>query len=71
MEAMATIHLHGRITEKGELDRALGTIPLTGSEIVQAGLTGGWAERGITDGEGWVRERRHRRQEERTKRHFR
>lgn len=48
-----------------ELDRALEVVPLTGAEIVQGGLTGGWADRGISDGEEWVRERRQKRQEER------
>lgn len=48
-----------------ELDRALEIIPLTGAEIVEGGFTGGWADRGISDGEDWVRERRQRRREER------
>lgn len=62
---MPTIRLRGRITEEGELDRALETIPLTGAEIVEGGFTGGWADQGISDGEEWVRERRQRRREER------
>jgi hypothetical protein len=48
-----------------ELDRALQVVPLTGAEIVRGGLTGGWAERGISDGEAWVHELRQRRREER------
>jgi hypothetical protein len=48
-----------------ELDRALEVVPLTGAEIVRGGFTGSWADQGISDGEGWVRERRHRRREER------
>jgi len=48
-----------------ELDRALEVDPLTGAEIVRTGLTGGWADQGISDGEDWVRERRQRRRAER------
>ncbi|HYU32580.1 MAG TPA: hypothetical protein VEW48_10495 [Thermoanaerobaculia bacterium] len=48
-----------------ELDRALEVVPLTGAEIVRGGFTGSWADQEISDGEGWVRERRHRRREER------
>lgn len=49
-----------------ELDRALEIVPLTGAEIVRGGLTGGWAERGISDGEDWVQAMRQRRREERS-----
>lgn len=93
---MATIQLHGRITEKGELeidlppglppgearvtietplepawsseelDQALRTEPMTGAEIIAAGLVGGWKEEGITDGAAWVEEQRRRRRERRS-----
>jgi len=48
-----------------ELDRALEVVPLTGAEIVRSGLTGGWADQGIPDGEDWVREQRQLRRDER------
>jgi hypothetical protein len=32
--------------------------PLTGAEIVAAGLTGGWEHMGITDSVEWLREQR-------------
>lgn len=48
-----------------ELDRALKTEPLTGAEIVEAGLVGGWADQGITDSAAWVEELRRKRREAR------
>lgn len=48
-----------------ELDRALQTKPLTGAEIVAAGLVGGWADQGITDSAAWVEEQRRKRREAR------
>lgn len=38
--------------------------PMTGTEIVAAGLTGGWADMGITDGAEWVQEQRRKRWEQ-------
>ena len=48
-----------------ELARALQTDPLPGSEIVKAGLVGGWADQGITDSAAWVEEQRRKRREAR------
>jgi hypothetical protein len=48
-----------------ELNRALQTTPLTGTEIVEAGLLGGWADQGITDSAAWVEEQRRKRRERR------
>jgi len=49
-----------------ELDEALKVSPLTGAEIVEAGLLGGWADEGITDGQAWVEELRRKRREQRS-----
>jgi len=46
-----------------ELDEALKIVPMTGSEIVQAGLLGGWEDEGIVDSEAWVDELRGKRRE--------
>ncbi len=35
--------------------------PMTGAEIVAAGLTGGWEEMGITDSVEWLEEQRRKR----------
>lgn len=35
--------------------------PLTGAEIIAAGLTGGWEDMGITDGAEWVNEQKRKR----------
>jgi hypothetical protein len=32
--------------------------PMTGAEIVAAGLTGGWADLDITDGAAWINEQK-------------
>jgi hypothetical protein len=48
-----------------DLDRALQTTPMTGAEIVKAGLLGGWENAGINDGAGWVEEQRRARRERR------
>lgn len=40
----------------GGLDEALRIIPMTGSQIVEAGLLGGWEDEGITDSTEWVEE---------------
>lgn len=37
--------------------------PMTGAEIVAAGLLGTWADLGIQDGAAWVEEQRQKRQE--------
>lgn len=48
-----------------ELDKALQAQPMTGAEIVEAGLAGGWANRDIPDSVEWVEEQRRRRREQR------
>ncbi len=35
--------------------------PMTGAEIIAAGLTGGWADLGISDGAEWVNEQKRKR----------
>jgi hypothetical protein len=61
-EARITIEIP---TEVGwtqeDLDRALQTTPMTGAEIVKAGLVGGWE--GVPEGEAWVEEQRKKRRE--------
>ncbi len=37
--------------------------PMTGKEIVDAGLLGGWADEGITDGATWIEEQRRKQRE--------
>ena len=39
--------------------------PMTGAEIVEAGLTGGWEDMEITDGAAWIQQQRRQRQERR------
>jgi hypothetical protein len=39
--------------------------PMTGAEIVAAGLTGGWKDLSISDGAAWVEEQRRKRREKR------
>lgn len=46
-----------------ELDELLQIEPLSGAEIVARGLTGGWADLGITDGAEWVNAQKRKRQE--------
>lgn len=45
-----------------ELDK-LKVEPMTGSEIVKAGLLGGWEHLGIQDANEWVDEQRRKRRE--------
>jgi hypothetical protein len=44
----------------------LQTTPMTGAEIVTAGLTGGWSDLGISDGTAWVDDVQHRRKARRS-----
>jgi len=39
--------------------------PMTGREIVEAGLTGGWRDMDIEDGAVWVEKRRQAQREQR------
>jgi hypothetical protein len=48
-----------------ELDELMRPQPMTGAELVAAGLTGGWQELGIEDGAAWVEEVRRKRKERR------
>ena len=48
-----------------EIERLLRTEPATGAEIVADGLTGGWRNLGIEDGQVWVEEQRRKRKERR------
>lgn len=51
-----------------ELDAALRVDPLSGEEIVKAGLLGGWAEEGIADSVEWVAQQRRKRHDRRLQR---
>lgn len=46
-----------------EIEQMMKVEPMTGAEIVAAGLTGGWADMGISDGAEWVNEQKRKRQE--------
>jgi hypothetical protein len=48
-----------------DLHELLRTEPLTGTEIVTSGLTGGWKSSGIADGASWVEGQRRKRREQR------
>lgn len=49
-----------------EIREALTIKPMTGAEIVAAGLVGGWEDKGITDSAEWLEEQRRRRRERRS-----
>lgn len=44
-----------------EIARAMQVEPMTGAEIVAAGLTGGWKDEDIADGATWVQQQRSKR----------
>ncbi len=44
-----------------ELRALLAVEPLTGAEIVEAGLVGGWADEGLPNGQDWVESQRRER----------
>jgi hypothetical protein len=50
---------------QAELDELLTIEPMTGREIVAAGLTGGWRDLNIQDGAAWVEAQRRKRRERR------
>ena len=50
------------LTEE-EVERLMRTEPTTGAAIVAEGLTGGWRDLGIEDGQAWVEEQRRKRTE--------
>lgn len=47
---------------EAELEELMKIEPLTGAEIVAAGLTGTWENQGIEDGLEWVNQQRQKRQ---------
>ena len=65
-EARITIEISpGEAWTQEELERAVRIEPMSGSEMVKAGLTGGWEDLGITDSVEWVEEQRRKRREQR------
>jgi hypothetical protein len=62
---MVTIDLDAAPLEPEELKRLLQAKPLSGAEIVKAGLVGGWSDEGIADGQAWVDSQRQTRRENR------
>jgi hypothetical protein len=65
-EARITIEIpSGEKWTARDLDRALQTTPMTGAEIVKAGLVGGWESGGINDSARWLEEQRQARRERR------
>jgi hypothetical protein len=65
-EARVTIELAPEADwSSEELAQALRIEPMTGAEIVAAGLAGGWEEAGIEDAVAWVDRQRQRRREQR------
>lgn len=65
-EARITIEISpGEVWTQEELERAVRIEPMSGSEMVQAGLTGGWDALGITDSVEWVEEQRRKRRDQR------
>ena len=66
-EARITIELLPEKAWTGEeLDRALHIEPLTGAEIIAAGLASGWEDLGIASGAEWAEEQRRLRRERRS-----
>lgn len=65
-EARITIEI-GRESEGEPRDQKnpLQVVPMTGAELVNAGLLGGWEDLGITDSSEWVEEQRRLRRERR------
>ncbi len=48
-----------------EIRQSMQPEPMTGAEIIAAGLTGGWKDENIVDGAAWVQEQRRKRREQR------
>lgn len=48
---------------EAEIAELLRSDPMTGAEIIAAGLTGTWADLNIEDGAEWVNEQKRKRQE--------
>lgn len=53
------------VWSEDELAEMLRVEPLTGKEIVEAGLTGGWRDLDIAEGAEWVAQQRRKRRERR------
>jgi hypothetical protein len=49
-----------------DVEAALKVEPLTGAEIVEAGLLGGWEEQGISNSDAWLEEQRRQRRGQRS-----
>ena len=64
-EARITIEISpGEAWTQDEVGKSRSRIePMSGSEMVKAGLTGGWENQGITDSVEWVEEQRRKRRE--------
>lgn len=58
--------MNSEVWDEDELEELLTVEPMTGREIVAAGLTGGWRDLDVEDGAAWV-EKRRRAQRERRK----
>lgn len=48
-----------------DVDHLMLTEPITGAAIVAAGLTGGWSDQDIEDGQTWVDDQRRKRKDRR------
>jgi len=64
-KARVTIEVPSPDWTAEELAKALKVQPLTGAEIIAAGLTGGWKEEEVESGAEWVERRRRERREQR------
>jgi hypothetical protein len=65
-DAIVTIDLIPAPLQPDELSHLMTTEPLTGAEMIEAGLIGGWYEEKIQDGQTWVDFQRQKRREQRT-----
>jgi hypothetical protein len=57
----SAIEIPDQIWRDEEIAQAMEFEPMTGAEIVAAGLTGGWKDEDIVDGATWVQEQRRNR----------
>jgi hypothetical protein len=67
-EARITIEITSDPDDKplsdAEIDELLRIEPMTGKEIVESGLLGGWEDKGITDSAAWIEEQRKKRSDQ-------
>ena len=61
-EAPAEVDADQDFTDE-EIKELLTFTPTSGREVIELGLTGAWADMGITDSEEWVQEQRRKRRE--------